>query len=100
MSDTDWIASERDHEYRMEQEKTKQVRAKAEARATIWQYVLVTFGIVAGIGILVGAVAWGLESSAKRGSAERLACVQSGGTVVETTSGQLCLRLADGGTDG
>jgi len=95
MSD-EWIAAERNHELRMEQEKTTQVRAKAESRATIWQYVLVTFGIVAGGLALVGALVWSVENNAKRGTEERLACLQSGRTVVETTSGRLCLRIEGG----
>lgn len=95
MSD-EWITAERNHEFRMEQEKTKQVRAKAESRATIWQYVLVTFGIVAVVLALVGALVWNVENNAKRGTEERLACLEDGGTVVETTSGRLCLRLEGG----
>ena len=47
MSDDTWIKDERDHEYRMEQERTKAVIYRSESRKEAVQVVAVVVGIVA-----------------------------------------------------
>lgn len=87
----DWIAEERNHEFRMEQEHTRQIAAKAQARAETIQAVAIAVGIIATIGIVIGGIVYSVEGNSDREHAERIACVENGGTVVDTASGLLCV---------
>lgn len=92
MSNDDWIAADRDHLLRMEREKT----ARTVAR---WQGVGYVAAAIAVAAVLLGSVyaMWSVvQNNAERASAERIACQQSGGTMFDLTTGQVCLRLEKG----
>lgn len=92
MSD-DWIKEDRDHLLRMEQEKTQQVRAKAEARSEMVKAIALAVAVIAVVGMAVTAVWTGVQRSNERGNEQTVACTQSGGTMFDLTTGTVCLRL-------
>ena len=94
--DSAWIAAERDHEWRMEKEKTRQADIKATARTERIQAVAVAVGVIAVVGIITGAIWTGLTQSSERRQEQIIVCTESGGTMVDTTGGPLCLRLQEG----
>jgi hypothetical protein len=99
MSDDEaWLREDRDHTYRMEQEKTSQVMYKAENRKEAIQVAIATVGIVT----VVVAVIWALWSADIRNQERKqqqiLVCTQSGGTMLELKSGKAsCVYLRDSG---
>lgn len=94
MSDDSWIQEDRDHLYRMEQERTQQVRAKVEARKEIVGYIAVAVGIMVVIGMLLAAIWTGIQRSNETKAKQIADCVQAGGTMFDlTNSGPTCLHL-------
>jgi len=91
MSD-DWIAADRDHLLRMEREKTARTTSRWHGAGYVAAAVAVAVVICAGI----WATWSNVEHNADRASAERIACQQSGGTMFDLTTGQVCLRLERG----
>lgn len=92
--DTEWIREDRDHLYRMEQEKTRQVQTKAEARLEIAGYFAVLIGIVVVVGLVVGAVWTTVAKDGQRSYEKQLECTRSGGTIFNIeNSGPVCLHL-------
>ena len=93
--DAGWIEAERDHEFRMEQEKTRQVRDRADARVEIAQTIGIVIGIISVLTLLVVAIWSGVDRGAKRDNEQVIACTEQGGTVFNTETGKVCLHLGD-----
>lgn len=98
MSDNaDWVKADNDHLYRMEQERTKQVRAKAETRKKIAGYVAVVVGTLGILAVLVAAIWTGVQRSNETRVEQIADCTQSGGTMFNIKgSGAVCLHLREG----
>lgn len=80
----------------MEKERTRQADIKARARIERWQAVAVLVGVIAVLVIVVGGIWIGTTQSSERRHEQVIACTESGGTMVDTTGGPLCLRLQEG----
>ena len=98
MTDYEWVKAERDHELAMERQKTEQARIKANSRIERWQAVAVLVGVIAVVAIVVGGIWIGTTQSSERRHEQIIVCTESGGTMVDTTGGPLCLRLQEGTT--
>lgn len=95
--DTAWMREDRDHIYRLEQEKTRQTSIKAETRKEIAGYITVLLGIVLVVGIIAGTV-WTTVQRSNATKAQQIAdCTRAGGTMFNLASGgPVCLFLKDG----
>ena len=63
-------------------------------KKTIWVTAVIVLGVVVVVGLIVGAVLYGTQTNGDRGHAERMACIEGGGTVIEVLGGgTLCIRL-------
>lgn len=95
MSDNEaWIREDRDHLYRMEQEKTKQVQTKADGRNDIAAIFAILVGIIAVVGLIVGAIWTTVAKDSQRSYEKQLECTRSGGTIFKIeSSGPVCLHL-------
>lgn len=97
MSDDTWIKDERDHEYRMEQERTKAVIYRSESRKEAVQVVAVVVGIVAVITLVVAALWTEARSNRERLERESVRCAETGGTMLDLAqSGKTCFRIEEG----
>lgn len=92
-----WIKEERDHEFRMEKERTKAAIYRSESRKEAVQVIAVVLGIVVVTAIVVIALWTEARSNRERLERESVRCAESGGTMLDLAErGKTCFHILDG----